>query len=113
MLLLQSIRYFRNPCERDPQQEISKTLNSSKIPLKYLAFTFRERALTFGERAFTFGERALTFGERAFAFGDNRDFWNFFLLLGGFGTPWVGGPEGFSKISNGRMHLMELWESRE
>ena len=44
---------------------------------------------------FTFGERAFTFGERTFTFGDNRGFrafGNLFLLLRGFGTPWVGGP---------------------
>ena len=37
-----------------PQQEISKPLNSSKIPPKYLTFTFGERTFTFGgnERGF-------------------------------------------------------------
>ena len=66
---------FENPVTVTPQQEISKTLNSSKIPLKYLTFTF-------GERSFTFGERTFTFGERTFTFGDNRGFrgfWNFFF----------------------------------
>ena len=80
------IRYFRNPCDWDPKQEISKTLNSSKIPQKYLTFTFGERAFTFGERAFTFGE-----------IRDSRSVWvwNFFFCCsGGFGTLWVGGPIG-------------------
>ena len=79
-----------------PQQEISKTLNSSKISEKYLTFTF-------GGRAFTFGGRASTFGERASTFGDNRGFrvfWNFFFCCWGvFGLRGSGGPVGFSKIS--------------
>ena len=67
------------------------TLNSSKIPSKYLMFTFRERAFTFGERAFTFGERAFTFG-------DNRGFRVFWIFLfccwGVFGLRGSGGPVG-------------------
>ena len=47
---------FETPVTVTPQQEISKTLNSSKIPSNYLTFTFGERTFTFGERAFTFGE---------------------------------------------------------
>ena len=31
-------RYFLSPCDRDPQQAIPKTLNSSKIPQHYLTF---------------------------------------------------------------------------
>ena len=94
---------FETPVTVTPQKKISKTLNSSKIPQKYLTFTFGERASTFGERASTFGERASTFGERASTFGENRGFrgfWNFFfLLLGGFGAPWVGGSRrGFENI---------------
>ena len=51
---------------------------------------------------FTFGERASTFGERASTFGGRAGFSGFleflFLLLGGFGAPWVGGPRrGFRK----------------
>ena len=74
-------RYFRNPCDCDPpqQQEISKTLNSSKIPSKYLTCAF-------GERTFTFGERTFTLGERTFTFRDNRGFrvfLNFFFCCWG------------------------------
>ena len=42
------LRYFRNPCGRDPPTRNFKKLNSSKIPLKYLTFTFGERTFTFG-----------------------------------------------------------------
>ena len=78
-----------------PQQKISKTLSSSKIPQKYFTFTFGEGTFTFGEGMFTFGEITFTFGDRR----GFRGFWNFFfLLLGGFGTLWVGGARrGFRK----------------
>ena len=94
---------FETPVTVTPQQEISKTLNSSKIPLKYLTFTFGERASTFGERASTFGERASTFGERASTFGDNRGFrgfWNFFFCCWGvLGLRGSGGSRrGFENI---------------
>ena len=39
-----------------PQQEMSKTLNSSKMPSKYLTFTFGEITFTFG--GITQGERS-------------------------------------------------------
>ena len=90
------VRYFQNPCDCDPPTEISKTLTSSKIPLKYLTFTFGERTFTFRERAFTFGERTFTFGDyRGF-----RVFWNFFFCCWGvLGLRGWGGPVGLSKIS--------------
>ena len=67
-----------------PQQEISKTFNSSKFPSKYLASTFGERASTFGERASTLGNN------RGF-----RGFWNFFFCCWGvLGLRGSGGPVG-------------------
>ena len=82
---------FETPVTVTPQQEISKTFNSSKIPLKYFTFTF--------------GERTFTFEARAFTFGDNqgfRDFFEFlFLLLGVLGLRGSGGPVGvFEKNLN-------------
>ena len=65
-----------------PQQKISKALNSSKIPENTLTITFGEMTFTFGEIMFTFGEMTLTLGILKCMF----------LLLGGFGTLWVGGP---------------------
>ena len=41
-------RKDETPVTMTPQQEISKTLHSSKILLKYLTFTFGEIALAFG-----------------------------------------------------------------
>ena len=52
---------------------MSKTINSSKVPLKYLTFTFGEIALTFGEITFTFGETR-----------DSRRFWVFGMFGCGF-----------------------------
>ena len=63
LLIARNLDIFETPVTVTPQQEISKTLNSSKIPLKYLTFTF---------------------GERTFAFGDNwgfRVFWNFYFFF--------------------------------
>ena len=51
-----------------------------------------------------------TFGERTFTFGDNRGFpgfLEFFLLLGGFGTPWIGGPVGVFILSHFGVGLPE------
>ena len=62
------VRYFRNPCDRDPPTENSKNFKLFKNSLKYWAFTFGERAFTFGERAFTF------------TFGVNRGFRFFFWI---------------------------------
>ena len=47
------LRYIWNPCDREPQHEISKTLNS-KLPSKYLTFNFGEIMFTFGEITFSF-----------------------------------------------------------
>ena len=63
---------FETPVTVTPQKQISKTLNSSKIPLKYLAFTF-------GERTFTFGERVLLGIIRVLGI-----LGNFFFVAGGF-----------------------------
>ena len=63
---------------------------------------------------FTFGERTFTFGERTFTFGDNQGFRFFleflFLLLGGFGTPWVRGPRrGLRKYLTQRRGPAKSW----
>ena len=85
---------FETPVTVTPQQEISKTLNSSKIPSNYLTFTFGERTFTYGERTFTFGEGTLLLG----IIGVFGVFGISFFVLGVFGTPWVGGPRrGFRK----------------
>ena len=68
-----------------PQQEISETLNSSKIPSKYLTFTFGERTFTFGARTFTFGDNR---GFRVFGI-------SFFVAAGVWGLRGSGGPVGF------------------
>ena len=85
------IRYFRNPCDRDPPTRNIKKFKFFKNSLKYLAFTFGERASTFGEQASTFGERASTFWDnRGF-----RGFWNFFFCCWGvLGLRGSGGPVG-------------------
>ena len=86
--MLNILDIFENPVNVTPQQEISKTLNSSKIP-KYLTFTC-------GEITFTFGGMTLTFGEIRFSLGDSRrfyGFWNFcFVAGGGWGLCGSGGP---------------------
>ena len=74
------LHVFETPVTVNPQQNISKTLNSSRIPEKYLTFTF-------GETIFTFGERTFTLGEIMFTFGDFRrfsDYWKLFFVAGGF-----------------------------
>ena len=48
------LRNFRNPCDRDPPTRNFKNFKFFKNSLKYLTFTFGERASTFGERASTF-----------------------------------------------------------
>ena len=66
---------FETPVTVTPQQEISKTPNSSNK--KYLTFTF-------GRRTFTFGD------SRGF-----RGFWNFFFgCWGVLGLRGSGGPVG-------------------
>ena len=50
------LRYFRNPCDRDPPTRNFKNFKFFENSLKYLTFTFGERASTFGERASTFGD---------------------------------------------------------
>ena len=79
---------LETPVTVTPQQDISKTLDSSKIPQKYLTFSL-------GERTFTFGEITFTFREITFTFGDNRGFGVLgisFLLLGVLGLRVSGGP---------------------
>ena len=44
-----------------------------------------------------------SFGEITYFWGDNVHFWGFSFCswgVGGFGTLWVGGPVGFSKVSS-------------
>ena len=86
-----SLDLFETPVTVTPQQEISKTLDSSKIPLKYFTFTFQERAFTFRERAFTLGMIGV------FGF-----FWNFiFCCWGVLGLRGSGGPRrGLRKYLN-------------
>ena len=80
-----------------PQQEISRTLNSSKICLKM-------HNVYFGERTFTFGEITFTFGERTFTFEDNRGF----RVLGFFCFCWgVLGLRG----SGGRVGVFESYSN--
>ena len=62
---------FETPVTVTPQQEISKTLSSSKTPHKILNVYF------WGKKTFAFGERAFTLGERTFTFGDSRGFRGF------------------------------------
>ena len=68
-----------------PQQEISKTLNSSKNSLKILN-------IYFWEIMFAFGEITCTFGEIRFTLGGSRRFLGFVefnsCCFGGFGTLW-------------------------
>ena len=72
----------KTPVTVTPQQEISKTLNSSKIPKN------TQRLLLGNERLLLGNERLLLGVIEVFGF-----FFEFpFLLLGGFRTPWVGGP---------------------
>ena len=76
---------FENPCDRDPNRKFQKTSNSSRIPLKYLTFTFGEITFYFlGEITFTLGDSRRSLG-----------FWgNFICCWGGggsLGTLWVGG----------------------
>ena len=56
---------FETPVTVTPQQEISKTLNSSssKIDWKLLNVYFGEITFTFGEITFTFGEIRFTLGD--------------------------------------------------
>ena len=56
------VRYFRNPCDRDPPTRNFKNSKFFKKSLKILNVLGNERLLL-GERASTFGERASTFGE--------------------------------------------------
>ena len=67
---IQSRYIFETPVAVTPQQAISKTLNSSKKPEKYLTFTVGEITFTFAEITFTFGEMTFTFGEITFTFGE-------------------------------------------
>ena len=65
---------FDTPVTVTPQQKISKTLTSSKIPEKYLTFIF-------GEITFTFGEITLLLGNNVYFWGYNEDFRVFGISL--------------------------------
>ena len=93
-LWAQLLDIFETPVTVTPQQKISKTLNFQK----FLENTRRlllgnERLLLGNERLLLGNERLLLGIIGVFGF-----FWIFVLLLGGFGSPWVGGPHrGFRK----------------
>ena len=57
---------FETPVTVTPQQEISKTLNSSKIPLKILSVYF-------------WGKNVYFWGENVYFWGMNVYFWCFFV----------------------------------
>ena len=102
------IDVFETPVTVTLQQEISKkNFKFFENSLKILNVYFWGKNIDFWERAFTFGEITFTFG-------DNRGFSGFleflFLLLGAFGTPWVGGPRrGFRKYLSfeGKPHILD------
>ena len=74
---------FETPVTVTPQRKISKTLNSSKIPLKFLTFT-------------TFGRQRSLLG----ILEDFRVFEILFFVAGGFWDSMGRGARGgFSKIS--------------
>ena len=83
---------FENPVTVTPQQEISKTLNSSKFSKKYLTFTFGERTFTFREQAFTLGNELLPLGIIG-VFGFFLEFL-FFVSWGVLRLRGSGGPVG-------------------
>ena len=87
--LFQSLRLmldiFETPVTVTPQQKISETLNSSKIPWKYLMFTFGEITFTLGDITFTLGETTFTLGEIRFTLGD-LGFLEFDSFAGGLGV---------------------------
>ena len=94
------VRYFRNPCDRDPPTGNFRNFKFFKNSQKILNVYSWERTFSFGEITFTFGEITFTFGEIRFS-RSFLGFWNFFLLLGGFwGSVGQGPRRGFSKISN-------------
>ena len=77
-----SVGYFRNPCDRDPPTGNFRNFKFFKNPLKILNVYF------WGTKAYSWGERTWFSGFLEFLF----------LLLWGFGTPWVGRPHrGFQK----------------
>ena len=93
------VRYFRNPCDRDPPTRNFKNfkffknnLNSLKILSVYL----------WGTSVYFRGTGVYFWGTSVY-FGDNRGFrgfWNFFFCCWGvLGLRGSGGPVGVSKIS--------------
>ena len=89
------LRYFRNPCDRDPPKGNFKNFKFFKNFLKILNVYFA------GTSVYFWGE-SVYFWERAFTFGDNRSFWDFlsfFFVAGGVsGLHRSGGPRrGFQK----------------
>ena len=82
------VRYFRNPCDREPPAGNFKNFKFFKNSLKNTS------RLLLGNERLLLGNEHLLLGIIG-VFG----FLNFFLLLGGFGTPWVGGARrGFENI---------------
>ena len=86
------VRYFRNPCDRDPPTGNFKNFKFLKNSLKILNVYF------WGTSVYFWGTGVYFWGTSVY-FWDNRGFrvfleFLFFCCLGGFGTPWVGGPVG-------------------
>ena len=92
------LRYFRNPCDRDPPTGNFKNFKFFKNSLKILNVYF------WGTNVYFWGTNVYFWGTNVYFWGTNRVFGFFgisFLVAGGFwdsvgrGAPW-----GFSKISN-------------
>ena len=82
------IRYVWNPCDRDPQQEISKTLKSFWNSFKIL------NIYCGGDNIYFWGSKVYFGGNKVYSRGFSC-IWSFgklFFVAGGiFGTLWVGG----------------------
>ena len=97
------VRYFRNPCDRDPPTRNFQNFKFFKNSLKILSVYFWGTGVYFWGTSVYFWGTGVYFWGTSVYFGDNRGFrgfWNFFfLLLGGFGAPRVGGSRrGFENI---------------
>ena len=88
-----NVRYFRTPCDHDPQQEISKNFKFFKNSLKILNVYF------WGKSVYFWGKNAYFWGNNVY-FGEIRDsrrflgFWDFlfFVARGVWGLCGSGGP---------------------
>ena len=97
------IRYFRNPCDRDPPTKKFKNFKFFKNSLKILNVYFWGTSVYFWGTSVYFWGTGVYFWGTSVYFWDNRGFrgfWNFFFCCWGvFGLRGSGGPVGFSKIS--------------